>query len=408
MKGERVLVLDSQGQNSLALSRLLGRKGVSVTAGAYRRFMPGMLSKYTDGAYVHPNPAADQRAFVDHLYRHLEANDYAAVFTTTDLGTTLLSRYKARLEETGTAVGAEDWDRFQTANDKGHLFELAADLDVPCPETHAPTSVDEVAALDEDRTYTAVVKPRRTTVLDEDGTCLTSRISGSNYVSPDEDLVERYRAIRDASPAFETIPPLVQAFVDGLETKCTVGLADEGELLAFFQHKKYRVYPLSGGVGAVRQGTWEPRMLDYTRRVVEALEWTGPVMVEFMETADGDFVLLEVNGRYWGSLALTINSGVEIPWLHYHQLIGAPLAPRAPGYRTDVKQRKLFYQDLLWLRAKLERGEYGALLPFLGSFFTTREELLDPSDPLPSLGIVPRTVQTVVDARNGRSVYDQA
>jgi len=397
-------VLDAQGQNALAVVRSLGRKGLSVTAGGDTRFLPGMLSKYAEEAYVHPDPAADETAFVSHLESHLDERDYAAVFCVTDLSTAILSKHKERLEATGTEIGVEDWETYILPNDKGRFFALASGLDVPTPETHAPESLDEIADIDAAREGTVVVKPRRTTVLDEHGEGHTNRISGDNYVGPDEDLEERYRAIVEGNPALREQLPLVQEYVDGEEAVCTVGLADGNGLTAVFQHEKYRVFPPSGGVGSVRKGIREPRMRTYADWVVDALDWVGPVHVEFVRDGE-EFYLIEVNGRYWGSTALTVNSGVDIPWLHYQQLVHGETTERPEGYRTDVKQRKLFYQDVLWLKNNFDRGNYGAIVPFVASFATTREENLDPSDPLPALGIVPRTVDMLRGIREGKSVY---
>ncbi|WP_336360125.1 carboxylate--amine ligase [Haladaptatus sp. ZSTT2] len=428
--GHKVLVLDGQGPNSLALCRTLGQKGVSVISGGYTKYLPGMLSKYTAGSYIHPDVSEDESVFVDHLYEHLASNDYAAVFAVTDVMTTVLSRHKERLESTGTKVGAEDWETHLNANDKKRLFELADGLPIPSPRTFSPQSLADVAEIDKDRDYTVVIKPRRTTFTTDSGQSTTNRMSGVNYVGPEEDLVERFEEIIGKWSGRQFEYPLVQEFIDGVETMATVGLAHEGELVTFFQHKKYRVYPPSGGIGAVRQGTWEPRMKVYADEIVRALDWNGPVHVEFMKMPDGDFYLLEVNGRYWGSLALTINSGVDVPWLHYKQLTGQfPFdKPRAeqpvvatsggvdianwqtipePEYRTDVKQRKLFYTDIMWLREQLSRNQYQALIPFTTSFFTTRDVFLNLDDPLPFLGLIPRSLKVRSNRKKGISVYDR-
>lgn len=393
MQDDPVLVLDCQGPNGLALCRSLGKKGISVTAGGCARFLPGMLSKYTDEAYVHPDATGDPAAFVDHLEAHLERESYAAVFAVTDTTTSLLSRHKERLAATGTRIGVEDWETFLDANDKGRLFEIAADLDVPSPRTWTPDSMADVAAIDDECTGRVVIKPRRTTTVDDSGQVLVNRIDGANYVDPDEDLVERFRALVSTHPSLETTYPLVQEYVEGEGTMATVGLADDGEVLTFFQHEKYRVYPPSGGIGAVRKGVYEPTMLTYTNQIIEALSWTGPFHVEFMQTPDGDFALLEVNGRYWGSLALTINSGVDIPWYHYQLLTGQTPDPEPPAaYQTDIRQRKLFYQDLRWLHDQLTRRNVGAIIPFLASFGRTRDEYLRFDDFLPLLGLFVRTL----------------
>jgi len=139
----------------------------------------------------------------------------------------------------------------------------------------------------------------------------------------------------------------------------------------------------------VRVGTREPRMRTYAAQVIDALDWTGPIMVEFMRSTDGEFYLIEVNGRYWGSLPLTINSGVDIPWLHFLQLKGIDRrGPAMSEYRTDVYQRNLFWKDIGWLFQKFQRGEYTAIVPFLTAFATTRDEFFSLRDPGPSLGVL--------------------
>ena len=258
-----VLVLDSQAQNALGLIRTLSANGLSVTAGGYTRYLPGMLSRHSTDSYVYPDPLTETTAFVDHLSDHLSEHEYDAVFAVTDLTTLLLSKHRERLEASGTAVGAESWDRHLAANDKRRLFEAMEDVDVPTPRTDAPESLEDVRELDERIDYPVVVKPRRTTYVDDDGQCYTRRLSGDNYVTPDENLTERYASLVDGDAAFDADPPLVQEYIDGVETMCTVGLADEGELLTWFQHQKFRVYPPSGGVGAVRQGVREPKMREY-------------------------------------------------------------------------------------------------------------------------------------------------
>jgi hypothetical protein len=252
-----------------------------------------------------------------------------------------------------------------------------------------------VAEIDEQRTGKVVVKPRRTTIYDG-SSVQQKRIDGDNYVEADADLVDHYRTLLTRNPSLRDQYPLVQAFVDGAGTMATVGLVDDGEFCSVFQHEKFRVYPPSGGIGAVRKGVDEPLMRRYAERVVDALGWTGPCHVEFMRTPDGDFHLLEVNGRYWGSLALTINSGVDVPWHHYQLLTGdLDSAVGPPTYATDIRQRKLFYQDIRWLRDQLERGNLGALVPFVTSFFNTRDEFLCPEDLTPLLGLLVRTAMIV-------------
>ena len=41
-------------------------------------------------------------------------------------------------------------------------------------------------------------------------------------------------------------------------------------------------------------------------------------MVEFkVNPNDGSAVLMEVNGRYWGTISLPIFAGMDFPWYHW-------------------------------------------------------------------------------------------
>jgi predicted ATP-grasp superfamily ATP-dependent carboligase len=382
----RVLVLDAHRNHSLDFARSMSRKGVGVTAGCRSRLGPAMLSRYVDGRYVHPDYSEDPEAFVDHLVRFLRDNPHAAVVPMADRSHTILSRHKDRISETGTAVGVEDWDRFTTANNKKTLVELARARSVPVPDTRAPESIADVREFSDDLSYPVLIKPRFTTVRDSNGTYREARISDENYVRSPSELVPTFRSFVERDGCFRRHPPIVQEVIPGT-TVATGALAEDGEILASFQETRVRTYPIEGGVGAVREGIHEPDMLAYSEEIVDALGWTGPVYVEFMLTPDGEFFLIEVNGRYWGSLGLAVNSGVDFPWYHYQQLRGIDVEYDS-SYRIGVRQRRLFYTDIKWLLAKLSRGEVSALVPFAAAFLTMNDDVLSLNDPLPPVGSV--------------------
>ena len=379
-----VLVLDSDTQCSMAVIRSLGSKHVRVTAGGHSRWSLGMLSRYSDGTYVYPDPESSHTAFVDHLVEHLDRSDYDAVVPVTDHTSLILSRNKERIEETGTTAAVEDWETFDRAFDKGKLAEALEPLDVPIPETHAPTDIAAVTAIADEIEYPVLVKPRCKSHLEGDGYRVTL-VGDDNYVHSSEELLRAYREQDYAEGRY----PLVQEYIPG-RTTTTVALADGGDVLAYFQEQRLRTYPTSGGNSALLAAMCEPRMLEYTRRVLDRLDWTGPVMVEFMQTPDGEFYVIEVNGRYWGSLPFAIECGVDIPWLHYLLLRGFDPSPLIDfgRYRTDVLQRRLLYEDIKWLGENLAEGTPGTLGRFLRDFVETNHTFFSSDDPVPTVAAV--------------------
>ena len=117
-------------------------------------------------------------------------------------------------------------------------------------------------------------------------------------------------------------------------------------------------------------------------------------MVEYkVSQATGEPYIMEINGRFWGSLQLAIDAGVDFPRLLVE---GNPNGP-VTSYRTGVKLRWEL-GDLDHLVARLRRsarelalppespGRIGAIGAFLTGFAPgIRQEIFRWSDPRPML-----------------------
>ena len=91
---------------------------------------------------------------------------------------------------------------------------------------------------------------------------------------------------------------------------------DRGEPVALFAHRRLREKPPSGGVSVLCESAAarSDRRATSATRLLQALDWRGVAMVEFKrDLRDGSLRLMEINGRFWGSLQLAIDAGVEFP-----------------------------------------------------------------------------------------------
>jgi hypothetical protein len=98
----------------------------------------------------------------------------------------------------------------------------------------------------------------------------------------------------------------------------------------------------------------DPLLYDYSVRLLGALRWTGLAMVEFKVGPHGP-VLMEVNGRVWGSLPLAVMSGVDFPRLLAELYLFGPSTNGAGPqlhYRVNVRARNLAL-DLVWIASAL-------------------------------------------------------
>ena len=85
-------------------------------------------------------------------------------------------------------------------------------------------------------------------------------------------------------------------------------------------------------------------------------------MVECKRDLDrGGWRLIEINGRFWGSLQLAVDAGVDFPALLVRAALGSPLAP-PPAWRAGVRLR-WEWGDVDHLLLRLVRSREQLALP---------------------------------------------
>jgi predicted ATP-grasp superfamily ATP-dependent carboligase len=104
---------------------------------------------------------------------------------------------------------------------------------------------------------------------------------------------------------------LIQEFIKGAGFGF-FALMNHGAPLRVFMHQRIREYPPSGGRSTAARAYYSPRLKDLGLRLLSALKWHGVAMVEFKYSESrADFVLMEINGKFWGSLELGLSAGVN-------------------------------------------------------------------------------------------------
>jgi len=112
----------------------------------------------------------------------------------------------------------------------------------------------------------------------------------------------------------ERAPCLIQEYIAG-KGRGYYAVAFDGEVLIEFAHERiYEADPSGGGSIAAKGPILDPRLFKLGREIVQRLKWTGPIMVEtkWVQTT-GEYYLLELNPKFWGSLALPVSLGYHFP-----------------------------------------------------------------------------------------------
>jgi predicted ATP-grasp superfamily ATP-dependent carboligase len=247
-----------------------------------------------------------------------------------------------------------DVDTFRAVADKKALLARADSLGIAVPRQIVLRSEAEARALDPALLdYPLVLKPSRS-VGEHDG----QRVSlGVQHVANADAFRVAIAALGEAA-----FPLLVQQRIVGPGIGVFLLLWD-GKLLATFAHRRLREKPPSGGVSVYSESVAaDPELVERSRMLLEQMHWRGVAMVEFKrEASTGTAYLMEVNGRFWGSLQLAIDAGVDFPALLVAAASGEQI-PARTEYRVGARSR-WWWGDVDHLLARWRRDAAALALP---------------------------------------------
>jgi predicted ATP-grasp superfamily ATP-dependent carboligase len=288
----KVLVTDAHYKHTLGAVRALSAEQVEVHAGSHLRNALTFYSKHVRKRFLYPNPTT-RGAFV-HAIEELENREnYDAILP---IGyEAWFSLATANSKSLDKKIPMPPIESYLVACNKVKTLRLAKQLGMPIPETAFPenTADSRIPGL----RYPLVVKR----ALGAGGKLLIYDAS--------EALAYHKQNVYDCNPF------VIQEFVPG-EGYGFFALYNKGSLRVHFMHKRIREVPPSGGPSSAAESIYSPDLFALGSRILDALSWHGVAMVEFRKDANtGEFKLMEINPKFWGSLDLAIASGINFPYL---------------------------------------------------------------------------------------------
>ncbi len=362
LSAKTILVTDGGSRAALAVTRALGRRGHRVIVGERRRPSLAQASRHCAVAFQYPDPVHDEGGCLDALVAAAEAHDVDVVLPVADISATLVTEHRDRF--TRAIVPYADAGLVSRASDKWHVLETARRCGTPVPESWCLQSPG--APLPADLPYPVVIKPHRSRVRTPEGWLLCT-------VGYAEDPAALRRELAQRHPA--QYPVILQERISGPGAGL-FACYEHGRATALFCHRRLREKPPWGGVSVLSESApLEPDLVEAGTRLLDALGWHGVAMVEFKrDSRDGTPRLMEINARFWGSLQLAVDAGVDFPNILVDGAFGCgPAVP--PAYKVGVRNRWLMGDiDALLLRLVGGRRQpsswdggsrLGAILSFL-------------------------------------------
>ena len=303
---KKVLIMGEDTRGFLACVRSLGRQGLEVHVAPADFKSPALKSRYIHQVHRLPAYIGDGGEWVAAVRALLSREKFSLVMPTNDPNILPLARHR-RAYWPDHKIATPDDDAIAVLFDKLATRKLADSVRVPLAKGIAiyPDTTCSVAL--EALKLPLVLKSTRSYKMSNLGQRQRARI-----IKHVEELQEAL-----AIPRTETML-LEQYFVGD-----TIGvsiLASNGRVLQYFQHVRAHESPPDASGYRMSQKL-DPALTAACGRMVAKLGYTGLAMCEFKKNNQtGEWILLEINARPWGSLPLPLSLGIDFPYWWYRLL----------------------------------------------------------------------------------------
>jgi predicted ATP-grasp superfamily ATP-dependent carboligase len=294
-----LIVEDGLSRQALAAARALHAADWTVGVAASRPRGLAASSRATAREHGVPAPEGHVDAFVAAVRRVIAAERYEVVFGARDVDVLALS---TRRDELGAVFPYPPHRVLLRAFDKLELGGAARAAGIAMPATRwatvdtletVPVPVQVKARLHP--TFASPTAPPRleTTVAHTRG-----------------EAADRVREIRGAGGC-----PLLQEHIGEGRLMALVVLADAASrIVSRCQQVADLVWPTHAGVSVRAHSVRvDEALAERVGVLLVQLGWTGLTQLQFLAVPDRDPLLIDFNGRFYGSLALAEGAGVNLP-----------------------------------------------------------------------------------------------
>ena len=322
----KCLVLGSDPRIALAISRCLSKHSIVVEVAIPHSVT--LASRFI--GHVHHIESLNEAEAVVQQLTVLFSGEKIVLLPTNDLALEICSRFRENLEAHFILGIPRQLSAVDSVLDKEITLGIAQKLGVPVPQSFCSNDLSVIAAK---LSCPMIAKPRTKSVRS---------VEKVHYIRTLEDLQQTKQILSDPTEHY-----IFQEFVTGIGVGIEL-LMHQGSSLVAFQHERIEELPCTGGVSVLAKAVnLNTDLVKQSVKLLRQLDWEGVAMVEYrFNPATGEAVLMEINGRYWGSLGLSLEAGLEFAYYHWQLLTGS--SPNIPSsYRKDAK--------IAWTAGRAER-----------------------------------------------------
>lgn len=354
----------------LGIIRALGIKKVPVVSVYYNKNDMGYVSRYVIDKFFVANPIENENEFINQLTKIGVKYKDSVLFASDD--PTLLSVAKHRsILSKYFIVESNDIDLIEKIIVKKNTYDIADEIGILHPKTYNPNSFDEA------KEFYQLIGPE----------CILKPSVGHLFFNIFKKKMLIIKSIAELKTAYKMIEGLdikmmMQEFIPG-DDKHGVNynlFALDGKPFVEFTAQKVRLSPPKIGFPRVIISKLIDEVIEPGRKIISYLNYEGFACLEFKKHAvNGNYYLMEVNGRQNLSTPLAVNCGYNFPYLSYRYLIDRSLPKITSNFEEGIywidTGKDIIETIKSWKTEKLSVKEF--LIPYFKKNVQTIYDLTD-------------------------------
>jgi predicted ATP-grasp superfamily ATP-dependent carboligase len=338
-----LILLGMDTPTGLCITRELGEDGVRVIGVYGSRFSVGTASKYTFAKHKR----APKETLIEQLLSliaHYQADAFLAV---SENDIQWINQHR---EQFSIPLMFPDQARMANVLDKQSTYQQAKQCDVPTPRSYQIHSLDALQNLESQLSYPVVIKW-------PDPIAMIHTLQAHQLPLIKADYADNLTELERKLAPYQSLGqfPLIQIYHKG-HGLGQFFLIHNGEVIQRFQHKRIHEWPPEGGYSTYCESLDNHEhhaLFEKSEALLKSLNWEGVAMVEYrFDEQSGEAVLMEINGRFWGSYPLAYHAGAKMAKLYFDAVTGQ--AVNAPTPKAGVQCRFMIPETKRLIRVLLQ------------------------------------------------------
>ena len=292
-------------------------------------------------------PRADDPAFIDSVLAVCREKDVHVVLPLVTKELIPLARHRKEFELAGAKIMVSSAESLEIANDKSRLYQFLEWRGMELPAFRIVETTDQFKSAVKELGFPGKPVCFKPSVSNGSrGFRIISNEVDEHHVLFNEKPSAAFISYDNAIQILSSKPfpeLLVSEYLPGEEYSVDC-LAKNGEAIVVAPRLRKKII---NGISVEGEFVNEESIIQYCKKIIQELQLNGNIGIQVKRSANGKFLLLEINPRVQGTISAALGAGINLPVMAVRQELGLPILEEELRVKWGTKfsryWREVFY-----------------------------------------------------------------